>query len=41
MEIHIGGSVAEVQAESARIDLTVTVDGAKVLGRAKAHLRVH
>ena len=41
VEVQIRAAVGAVQDEAARIDLTVTVEGSKVLGKAQARVRLH
>lgn len=46
VDVHVGGQVAKVTAAdesgpaTARVDVTVTVDGRKVLGKARATVRL-
>jgi acyl dehydratase len=39
-DVHINGKVAAVDDDVARIDLTVTVDGSTVLGKAQVTVRL-
>ncbi|HLR28431.1 MAG TPA: MaoC/PaaZ C-terminal domain-containing protein [Ruania sp.] len=41
VEVQIAAKVGAVQDDAARIDLTVTVEGSKVLGKAQARVRLH